>query len=184
MKYVSRVSGQMYSRLRTVVSLKASVSGALVEESCPTSAENWVPVVQLVASHCSAWAVLTQSHTQCHYGHHSMEHILIMPVPDPPHKIAVSILVRLFSKEQISVFSFWHIEARLTFVYTNSCFASLLPSIYFRPHFVILVENGITVHYHDNCGLISFLTLYKLRKNKIQRKADLPCFHSHKQTKE
>lgn len=146
---------------------------------CTTAAENWVLVVRLVTSHCGAWATLTQFHTQCHCGHRPMEHILMVSVPDPRHKIAVSILVRLFSKKRISVFSFRHIEARLTFVYTNSCFASRLPSIYFRPRFVIRAENGITVHYHDNCVLISFFTLYKLRKNKIQRKADLPCFHSH-----
>jgi hypothetical protein len=46
---------------------------------------------------------------------------------------------------QATVFPFRYIEAGLTFIYTNSYFASRLPCIYFRPRFVISEENGLTV---------------------------------------
>jgi hypothetical protein len=127
--------GRMNSRMRTIVLLSPRCplwDWCSVEGTFSTADENWVLVAQLVTSHCSAWATLTHFHIQFHYGYRRMEHLLMVPVPHPLHKIAVSILVRLFSKEQTSVFSFRHIEARLMFVYTNSCFASRCHPFIFR----------------------------------------------------
>jgi hypothetical protein len=80
------------------------------------------------------------------------------------------LLVRLFLKEQTSVFSLRHIEARLTFIYTNSYFASRLPFLSLQPRFVISGENGITVHYHDYCGLISFSYYVHYKRIKFSAK--------------